>query len=70
MTELAADNIERIPTDGMRAEEIRTAMQKPLTEICEIVNRAKSFGLVVSFNISPDAYGRTRVADLSIVKPL
>jgi hypothetical protein len=41
-----------------------------LQELCDIINKAKSYGLVVSFNLSPDAYGRTRVADLSIVKPL
>lgn len=67
---MAEDNVERLPTDASIAQAIRGDMQEPMAKICESMNRARAAGLVVNFTFAPDQYGRFRVPDISVVKPL
>jgi hypothetical protein len=66
---MSDNNVERLRTDAVLAEEIRTDMKEPLAKVCEIMNRARASGLTVNLAIMPDQYGRFRT-DLGIVKPL
>lgn len=57
-------------SDAERAQRLRADLEGPLAKVIEVVNEARRDGLVVSFNIGPDAYGRIVVKELSIVRPL
>jgi hypothetical protein len=57
-------------SDVDKAARARAEITPLLEKICEILNRAKADGLIVSFNCSPDQYGRYKIVDIGIVKPL
>jgi hypothetical protein len=63
-------HIEKARTDAMRAQEIRDQLAPLLAQVCAILNQARADGLIVSFNLGLDMYGRSRVQDMSIVRPL
>ena len=64
--------IEFIPpfTDAERAADLRNKLRPILEQACEIITAARRDGLIISFNLSPDQYGVTRVMALDVVKPL
>ena len=57
-------------TDAEKAEVYRAELKPLLDQICALFDRARKDGLVVNFNISPDAYGRSQPTGVSVVKPL
>ena len=56
--------------DTVKAENYRLELRPILEQAAEVLNRAKADGLVISFSINPDQYGRYRVTEIGIVKPL
>lgn len=66
----AHDNVERLRTDAVMAQDIRETLEPLVTKICQIMDDAKRHGLIVSFNIASDQYGRTKVVEINIVRPL
>lgn len=63
-------NITELRTEKQKADDYRTQIVAALADACEIMNRARADGLVISFNLGPDQYGRTSVQNLGVVKPL
>lgn len=57
-------------TDAETAAELREALKVCLNDAAKIMERARAAGLVVSWNIGPDSFGRFRVNDINIVRPL
>jgi len=62
--------VEPIRTDAMRAADIRAELSPLFDQVCDVLNRAKRDGLVVNFQMGADAYGRYRLQDLTVVRPL
>lgn len=56
--------------DVAAAQTVRDELAPLLKAVCDIFDRAKAQGLIVSFNIATDQYGRTKVNDVSVVRPL
>lgn len=56
--------------DAERAATIRSNLRPLLEQVAQIVTDARKDGLIVSFNISPDQYGRCQVTALDVTKPL
>ena len=67
MAELHA--VQPARTDADIAKEIRMLLEKPLADLCSVLNAARAEGLTVNLMIAPDAYGR-QVPTVTIVKPL
>ncbi len=63
-------NVETLRTEAQKAADYRAEIMPILDQACEIISRARKEGLIIGFNISPDQYGRSRVAEITIVKPL
>ncbi len=57
-------------TDPEKAAQIRAMLTPVLEQVCAIVGDARANGLIVSFNIAPDQFGRVKVQALDITKPL
>jgi len=70
MGEINSLSIVSSVTDATKADSYRAELRPILEQAGKIMDRAKADGLVVSWNLSPDQYGRMRVADISVVKPL
>jgi hypothetical protein len=70
---MTADNIIRAvetgPTDADRATKFREEVAAPLAELCKIMDRARSVGLKIDFQVGNNPYGQ-HVANVSVVKPL
>lgn len=64
------ENPERVVTDAEFAAQIRADLQEPLTAICEIMGRARQRGLNLTFNVGPDSFGRIKITDINIIRPL
>jgi hypothetical protein len=56
-------------TDKEIAEGLRRDLAVPIAELCRLIDQAKLDGILVSFTISPDLFGRSTSA-LNIVKAL
>ena len=66
-----AQNVIPLRTDAVAAKSIRDELMPLLESVCEIMARAKADGLMVSWTLQPDSFGRKfRVTEISIVKPL
>ena len=59
-----------IPTDVAIAAEARSELMPHMEAACVIFNRVRSYGLIASFNIGPDQYGRVKINSIDIVRPL
>lgn len=57
-------------TDAERAADIRAKLTPILEQAAAIVGEARREGLIITFNISPDQFGRSRIQALDITKPL
>lgn len=57
-------------TDIQRAEEYRAELLPLLQKVCEVLDRSRRDGLVVSFNLTPDQYGRQAAGPIGVVRPL
>lgn len=58
-------------TDAEKAAAYRAEMQPVLEKVCDIIQRARSDGLVVGWdNIGIDQFGRTVVPHINVTKPL
>ena len=57
-------------TDADKAADLRAKLRPILEQACEIIAAARRDGLIITFNLSPDQYGVTRVMALDVVKPL
>ena len=57
-------------TDADLAAEIRAELNAALAPVALILDRARQNGLTVSFGVNPDQYGRFRISDIGIVRPL
>lgn len=57
-------------SDQQKADEYRDEIRAALTSVCEIMGRARRDGLVVTFNLGLDGFGRDQIANLQISKPL
>lgn len=64
------ENITKLRTDAEKAQDYRKSVTEALFAACLIMDQARADGLVINFNIAPDAYGRHGVQNLSVVKPL
>lgn len=62
--------ITELRTDAIKAEEYRRELVPLLDKACDVFNRARNEGLIVSFQIGLDQYGRSVVQGIGIVKPL
>ncbi len=60
----------RVVTDTDKARDIRAKMMPLLDELLIIMNDAKNAGLIISFNIGQDQWGRVKLTDINIVRPL
>jgi hypothetical protein len=49
-----------------RAVEIKAQIASHLQEICAQIDEAKRLGLMVEFNVGPDAFGKTAVTRLFV----
>lgn len=63
-------NVTELKTDKQKADDYRAQIIAALGDACEIMNKARADGMVISFNLGPDQYGRTSVQNLGVVKPL
>lgn len=59
-----------VPTDKERADAIRTKLQPLLEQLVATFNDAERDGLIVTFNIGRNQYGRHAVQNIAISKPL
>lgn len=66
----ATTNVERLKTDSSVAQDLRQDILPLLNGVCAVMDRARAQGLKVGFNVSQDNFGRHRVTDIEIVKPL
>lgn len=57
-------------TDAQRAEEYRAELLPLLQQVCEVLDRSRRDGLVVSFSLAPDQYGRQTSGPIGVVRPL
>jgi hypothetical protein len=57
-------------TDAEKAAKIRADITPILEQVCAVVGAARAEGMIVSFNIAPDQFGRVKVQALDITKPL
>lgn len=57
-------------TDAEKASQIRADLLPILEQVCAVVGKARGEGMIVSFNIAPDQFGRVKVQALDITKPL
>ncbi len=64
------ENIAEFRTDAEKAAAYRIEVAAHLAVVCEVLNRARKDGLVVSFQIGPDPYGNSSVQSIGVVKPL
>lgn len=63
--------IVHLRTDAAIAQELRDKLNPLLDQVCGIMAQAKADGLMVSWNLQPDSFGRKfKVTEISIVKPL
>lgn len=62
--------INTVPTDADVAQNIRDEIRPVLEQLAAILNRGKAHGLIVSFTMQQDQYGRATVTEPSIVRPL
>lgn len=69
MTE-AVMSIVAAKTDAQIAAELRADLATAAAQVIAVVERAKTAGLCITFNIGPDNYGRTSLKDVAVVKPL
>ncbi len=53
-------------TTAGKATEIKNQIASYLQEICAQIDEAKRLGLMVEFNVGPDAYGKTAVTRLLV----
>jgi len=67
LTELDPEDLR---TDASRAESYRRRLGPLLLDLAAIMNEAKADGLVVSFQVAQDQYGRYVAPPVSVVKPL
>lgn len=67
---MSENNVERLRTDTVWAEELRRDLEKPMAEIAEIMNRAKAAGYVVNFTFGADQYGRVTPPPITVLKLL
>ena len=58
------------PTAAQRAEAYREECRPLLEELAQIIQRARADGLIIGFNVAPDQYGRMKVGEISVTKPL
>jgi hypothetical protein len=64
-------NLVATKSDADLAESFRQEAKPHLDAWADIASRAKSAGFLMSFNISPDSFGRVfRVTEITVVKPL
>lgn len=57
-------------TDADLAAAFRAELAPLMDQVCDILNRARKEGLILNFNVAPDQFGRVRVAEVSVVRPL
>lgn len=52
------------------ADGIRADLAPILEQACEVLNRARAAGMVTNWSIAPDQFGRLRLTEISVMKPL
>lgn len=58
-------------TDAYVAQELRDEISPLLDQVCVVMAKAKAAGLMLSWTIQQDSFGRHyRVTEIAIVKPL
>lgn len=57
-------------TDAGRAAAIRSELSPLLEQVCALLNKSRSEGLNVNFNISYDPYGKQRVMAIDVMRLL
>lgn len=57
-------------SDAEVAADIKAGAGAMLAPICALMDEARADGLVLNFQIGVDGFGRSRVVDISVVKPL
>lgn len=65
----AVAKTETLRTDSVKADEIRAKLTPLLTDVGLIFDKAIGDGLIVSFSINRDQFGRSK-AEVTITKPL
>ena len=65
-----AAKVTLLRNDQAIANELRDEIKAPLSEVCKIMDRARTAGLTISFQLNLDAYGRTAPINMTVVKPL
>lgn len=57
-------------TDADVARDLRAEAAPLLAEIAKLMDSARAHGMIMSFTISPDQFGRNRAGEVTIVKAL
>lgn len=57
-------------SDADMASDLRSKLMPILVQASAVVQEGRDKGFIISFNISPDQFGRVRVQTVDIVKPL
>ena len=64
------ENIAKLRTESDRAQDYRNELRPLLEQACEIITRARREGMIIGFNLAPDAFGIQRVGNIDVTKPL
>lgn len=57
-------------SDRDTAADLRQRMQGLLESVMELLDEANRSGLVIGFNLCRDSFGRNRIAEIQVSKPL
>jgi hypothetical protein len=58
------------PTDVERAADLKKRAEEALAPVTEIMNEASRHGLVLGWAINRDQFGRNRIEQITVLKPL
>jgi hypothetical protein len=58
------------PTDADRATDLKRRAEAALAPVVEIMNEAARHGLVLGWAINRDQFGRNRIEQITVLKPL
>lgn len=61
-------NVEPLRTEAMIAADLKEEIRLALMTVQALMDKAKQSGMQVQFNLGVDAFGRTKVDGLAIVK--
>lgn len=63
-----AAEVLHLETERDKAERYKAQIREALGPVVELMDEMRRDGLLVQWDIGCDAYGRTRVADVAVIK--